>query len=69
MAGSILRGRGLHFPHNHSIVIAMILNVSHITKSFGVTPVLSDVTFLVNEREKVALIGRNGAGKSVSRVL
>ena len=42
----------------------MILNVSHITKSFGVTPVLSDVTFLVNEREKVALIGRNGAGKS-----
>ena len=42
----------------------MILSVSHISKAFGETAVLSDVTFLVNEREKVALIGRNGAGKS-----
>ncbi|MBO4627211.1 MAG: ATP-binding cassette domain-containing protein [Lachnospiraceae bacterium] len=42
----------------------MILSVSHISKAFGETSVLSDVSFLVNEREKVALIGRNGAGKS-----
>ena len=42
----------------------MILSVSHISKSFGDNSVLSDVTFLVNDREKVALIGRNGAGKS-----
>lgn len=42
----------------------MILSVSHISKSFGDNSVLSDVSFLVNEHEKVALIGRNGAGKS-----
>ena len=64
MAGSILRGRGLHFLHNHSIVMGMILNVSHITKAFGDNTVLSDVTFLINDHEKVALIGRNGAGKT-----
>ncbi len=42
----------------------MILSVSHISKAFGEEAVLSDVSFLVNEHEKVALIGRNGAGKS-----
>ncbi|MBO4652619.1 MAG: ABC-F family ATP-binding cassette domain-containing protein [Lachnospiraceae bacterium] len=42
----------------------MILNVSHITKAFGDNTVLSDVTFLINDHEKVALIGRNGAGKT-----
>ena len=44
--------------------MGMILNVSHITKAFGDNTVLSDVTFLVNDHEKVALIGRNGAGKT-----
>ena len=42
----------------------MILSVSNIDKSFGDTAVLTGVSFLVNEHEKVALIGRNGAGKS-----
>ena len=44
--------------------MGMILNVSHITKAFGDNTVLSDVTFLINDHEKVALIGRNGAGKT-----
>ena len=42
----------------------MILSVSNIDKAFGDNVVLSGVSFLVNEHEKVALIGRNGAGKS-----
>ena len=42
----------------------MILSVSNIDKSFGDAAVLTGVSFLVNEHEKVALIGRNGAGKS-----
>ncbi|MBR6019821.1 MAG: ABC-F family ATP-binding cassette domain-containing protein [Lachnospiraceae bacterium] len=42
----------------------MILTVSNIDKAFGENVVLSGVSFLVNEHEKVALIGRNGAGKS-----
>ncbi len=45
-------------------LLYMILSVSHISKSFGENAVLSDISFLVNEHEKVALIGRNGAGKS-----
>ena len=42
----------------------MILACNHIDKSYGEKNVLSDVTFHINEHEKVALIGINGAGKT-----
>ncbi len=42
----------------------MILACNNISKSFGTTKVLSNVSFHVNEREKVAIVGINGAGKS-----
>lgn len=42
----------------------MILNVNKVTKSFGFGEILKDVSFTVNEGEKVALVGENGAGKS-----
>lgn len=42
----------------------MVLSCQNISKSFGVTQVLKDVSFLVNSHDKVALVGINGAGKS-----
>ncbi len=42
----------------------MILSVYNISKSFGTDTILSDVTFLINEHEKAALVGINGAGKT-----
>jgi ATP-binding cassette subfamily F protein 3 len=41
-----------------------MLHVQHLSKSYGVTPVLSDVSFVVNRAEHVGLIGPNGSGKS-----
>ena len=41
-----------------------ILQLDHISKSFGVVHALKDVTFSVNEGEIHALLGENGAGKS-----
>ncbi|EGK09140.1 MULTISPECIES: ABC-F family ATP-binding cassette domain-containing protein [Thermoactinomycetaceae] len=41
-----------------------ILQVNHIDKSFGATPVLKDISLQVGEKERVGLIGPNGAGKS-----
>ncbi len=41
-----------------------IITLSNISKSFGDHDVLADVSFLVNERERVALIGANGSGKT-----
>ena len=31
---------------------------------FGVKPLFSDVTFVINDRDRIALVGKNGAGKS-----
>lgn len=42
----------------------MILSCNQITKSFGTTTILNQVSFHINDREKAAIVGINGAGKS-----
>lgn len=42
----------------------MILSVSNVAKSYGVDQILTGVTFRIDAREKVALVGRNGTGKT-----
>ena len=42
----------------------MILQCSHIDKSFVGETVLSDISFHINEQEKAAIVGVNGSGKS-----
>lgn len=41
-----------------------VLSVNGISKSFGTSVILSDVSFSVNKNDKVAIIGDNGEGKS-----
>jgi ATP-binding cassette subfamily F protein 3 len=41
-----------------------VININNISVSFGGTTLFSDVTFPVNENDKIALMGKNGAGKS-----
>ena len=42
----------------------MILACHHISKAFGTDVILDDISFHIEEYEKVAIIGINGAGKS-----
>jgi len=42
----------------------MLLNVSHIYKSFGEDSIIKDATFTVDEGSKIAIVGNNGTGKS-----
>lgn len=42
-----------------------LLNVQHISKSFGTLPVIQNVNFSVNAGEVVGLTGSTGSGKSV----
>ncbi|MCD7716584.1 MAG: ABC-F family ATP-binding cassette domain-containing protein [Lachnospiraceae bacterium] len=42
----------------------MILSVQNITKAFGTDVIVSDASFHIQDREKAALIGINGAGKT-----
>lgn len=41
-----------------------MLSVDNVTVSFSGTDLFSDISFLVNARERIGLVGRNGAGKS-----
>lgn len=41
-----------------------MLSVEQLTVEFGGTPLFDNVGFLVNRKEKVALVGKNGAGKT-----
>ena len=40
------------------------LQVQHLSKSFGITKAVQDVSFNINKGEVHALIGENGSGKS-----
>ena len=42
----------------------MLLQASSITKHYGVTPVLEGISLQINERDRIGLVGVNGAGKS-----
>lgn len=41
-----------------------MLTIDHISMEFASRPVLDDITFLVNRKERIALVGKNGAGKT-----
>ena len=41
----------------------MILACQNISKAFGTTEIIKNASFHIEEREKAALIGNNGAGK------
>ena len=41
-----------------------MLTVDHISMEFSSKPVLDDITFLINRKERIALVGKNGAGKT-----
>lgn len=47
-----------------NIFVMSIIVCDHISLSYGVKEVLSDITFSINEGAKVGVIGANGAGKT-----
>ena len=41
-----------------------MVSVEGLKVEFGVKPLFRDVSFVINERDRIALVGKNGAGKS-----
>ena len=41
-----------------------MISVEGLKVEFGIKPLFHDVSFVVNERDRIALVGKNGAGKS-----
>ncbi len=41
-----------------------MVTTEHLTVEFGARPLFSDVSFVIGDRDRIALTGKNGAGKS-----
>ena len=41
-----------------------MISVEGLKVEFGVKPLFSDATFVINDKDRIALVGKNGAGKS-----
>ena len=41
-----------------------MISVEHLQVEFAAKPLFADVTFVVNKKDRIALVGKNGAGKS-----
>ncbi|HEY6160885.1 MAG TPA: ATP-binding cassette domain-containing protein [Bacteroidia bacterium] len=41
-----------------------MLSLNNVTVSFGGVPLYEDISFLINQRDRIGLAGKNGAGKS-----
>lgn len=41
-----------------------MISIEGLKVEFGVTPLFEDVSFVINKKDRIALVGKNGAGKS-----
>ena len=41
-----------------------MISIEKLKVEFGVKPLFQDATFVINDRDRIALVGKNGAGKS-----
>lgn len=41
-----------------------MVSVDNLKVEFGITPLFEDVSYVINKRDRIALVGKNGAGKS-----
>ena len=41
-----------------------MISVEGLKVEFGIKPLFTDVSFVINDRDRIALVGKNGAGKS-----
>ncbi|MBP3837868.1 MAG: ABC-F family ATP-binding cassette domain-containing protein [Prevotella sp.] len=41
-----------------------MISIENLTVEFGVKPLFSKASFVINDRDRIALVGKNGAGKS-----
>jgi len=41
-----------------------MISVDALTVEFGASTLFKDISFVINEKDRIALMGKNGAGKS-----
>lgn len=46
------------------LIIETLISVENLKVEFGVEPLFENATFVINDHDRIALVGKNGAGKS-----
>lgn len=41
-----------------------MISIENISKEYSAKPILNEITFLINKKDRIALVGKNGAGKT-----
>ena len=41
-----------------------MISIEHLQVEFGATPLFQDVSYVINDKDRIALVGKNGVGKS-----
>lgn len=41
-----------------------MISIEKLSVEFGGNPLFDDITYVINKRDRIALVGKNGAGKS-----
>ena len=41
-----------------------MISIDQLSIEFSARPLFTDITYVVNDRDRIALVGKNGAGKS-----
>ena len=45
-------------------VVVLMISIDNLSVEFSATPLFTDVSFVINPKDRIALVGKNGAGKS-----
>ena len=41
-----------------------MISIEGLSVEFGGNPLFDDITYVINKKDRIALVGKNGAGKS-----
>ena len=41
-----------------------MISIEHLSVEFSARPLFADISYVINDRDRIALVGKNGAGKS-----
>ena len=54
----------LYFQSHNELIILFMISINQVSVSFGGFQLFKDINFLINQRDRIGLVGKNGAGKT-----
>ena len=49
------------FASQYLLFVSKVISVEGLSVEFNATPLFSDVSYVINKKDRIALVGKNGA--------